>query len=42
MLTPLGICFGEGPFAALAEDPMGGRLLGAATHLMQRLTLLRR
>lgn len=42
MLTPAGICFGEGPFAALAGDPMGGRLLGAATQLMQRLTLLPR
>jgi hypothetical protein len=40
MLTPSGVCFGEGPFAVLGGDPMAGRLLGAATGLMQALTAL--
>jgi hypothetical protein len=42
MLTPAGLCFGEGPFQVLAGDPMGGRLIGAATQLMQGLTALQR
>jgi hypothetical protein len=40
MLTPGGLCFGEGPFEALSGDPMGGRLIHAATELMQGLTVL--
>jgi hypothetical protein len=42
MLTPVGICFGEGPFEMLGKDPMAGRLLAAATQLMQGLMLARR
>ncbi|MEO7109513.1 MAG: hypothetical protein ABI183_03655 [Polyangiaceae bacterium] len=42
MLTPAGIAFGEGPFEVLAEDPMAGPLIDAATSLMQQLTELTR
>jgi hypothetical protein len=37
MLTPAGLCLGEGPLAVLAKDPMGGPLVSAGTRLMQRL-----
>lgn len=42
MLTPAGICFGEGPFEVLAKDPMAKPLIDAATMLMQQLTELTR
>jgi hypothetical protein len=38
MLTPMGLCFGEGPFELLDRDPLGRPLLQAATSLMRRLT----
>jgi len=37
MLTPSGIHFGQAPLDALAGDPMGGRVIGAAINLMQAL-----
>lgn len=37
LLTPSGLHFGEGPFAALSADPMGGPLIQAGTNLMQAL-----
>jgi len=40
LLTPAGLCFGEGPFDALARDAKGGPLIAAAGELMQRLTRL--
>ena len=36
-LTPSGLHFGEGPMEALSRDPIGGRVLVAATRLMQAL-----
>lgn len=32
-----GLYFGEGPFAVLAQDPIGGPVIGAATRLIQFL-----
>lgn len=37
-LTPSGLHFGQGPISALASDPIGGRVVQAATQLMQALT----
>lgn len=36
-LTPSGLHFGQGPMAALARDPLGGKVLHSATLLMQAL-----
>jgi len=33
-----GLYFGQGPFDVLAEDPMGGPVIGAAAELMKFLT----
>ena len=38
MLTPSGVHFGQGPYAALSADPMGGALINAGAALMQALT----
>lgn len=38
MLTPSGVHFGQGEFAALSGDPMGAALINAGTSLMQTLT----
>lgn len=37
MLTPSGLHFGEGPFVALAADPIGGPVIAAGTALMEAL-----
>ena len=37
LLTPIGLCFGEGPFAAIARDPVGGPLVKAGATLVHRL-----
>jgi hypothetical protein len=37
LLTPIGLCFGEGPFAAIARDPVGGPLVKAGAILVHRL-----
>jgi hypothetical protein len=37
MLTPSGLHFGEGPFEALSQDPMGGLMIAAGAELMQAL-----
>jgi hypothetical protein len=37
LLTPIGLCFGEGPFAAIARDPVGGPLVKAGAVLVHRL-----
>jgi hypothetical protein len=37
LLTPVGLCFGEGPFAAIARDPVGGPLVKAGAVLVHRL-----
>lgn len=37
MLTPSGLHFGQGPFEALASDPMGGPVISVASKLMQEL-----
>jgi hypothetical protein len=37
MLTPGGLHFGQGPFAALAGDPLAAPVIVAATELMKRL-----
>ena len=37
LLTPIGLCFGEGPFAAIARDPVGGPLVKASSVLVHRL-----
>ena len=37
LLTPIGLCFGEGPFAAIARDPVGGPLVRAGAALVHRL-----
>jgi hypothetical protein len=39
-LTPSGLHFGEGPFGALAGDPMGAPVINAATLLMTELVEL--
>jgi hypothetical protein len=39
-LTPLGLCFGEGPFAAIARDPVAQPLVKAGAVLVQRLSRL--
>jgi tetratricopeptide (TPR) repeat protein len=36
-LTPSGLHFGEGAFAALSRDPLGGRVLNIGTSLMKVL-----
>jgi hypothetical protein len=36
-LAPGGICFGQGPFEALAADPKGAAVIAAATDLMRAL-----
>ena len=38
MLTPSGLCFGQGKFEQLNADPMGKYLIGAATNLMVKMT----
>ena len=40
MLCAGGLFFGEGPVSALATEPLGGRLLTAATQLLHALTKL--
>jgi hypothetical protein len=37
LLTPIGLCFGEGPFAAITRDPVGGPLVKAGAALVHRL-----
>jgi hypothetical protein len=37
MLTPSGLHFGQAPLTALANDPMGGPIIKAATDLMGAL-----
>jgi hypothetical protein len=37
LLTPIGLCFGEGPFAAIARDPVGGPLVKAGAVLVHCL-----
>ena len=37
ILAPGGLHFGQGPFQVLAQDAMGGPIIGAATQLMQAL-----
>jgi len=39
-LTPIGLCFGEGPFAAIAKDPIAEPLVKAGAVLVQRLSRL--
>jgi len=39
-LTPIGLCFGEGPFAAIARDPVAEPLVKAGAVLVQRLSRL--
>jgi hypothetical protein len=39
-LTPIGLCFGEGPFAAIARDPVAEPLVKAGAALVQRLARL--
>jgi hypothetical protein len=36
-LTPSGLHFGQGPMAALSDDPLGGRVLRLAVVLMRAL-----
>jgi hypothetical protein len=40
LLTPIGLCFGEGPFDAIARDPKGGPLVKAGAMLVHRLSRL--
>lgn len=40
MLTPSGLHFGEGPYSALAQDPMGGAILNAGVALMTKMTTM--
>jgi hypothetical protein len=40
LLTPIGLCFGEGPFAPIARDPNGGPLVKASATLVKRLERL--
>jgi hypothetical protein len=42
ILTPIGLCFGEGPFAAIARDPVGGPLVKAGATLVHRLSMLKK
>jgi hypothetical protein len=37
LLSPIGLCFGEGPMDVLSKDRMGGPVLTAASQLMQIL-----
>jgi len=37
LLVPAGLHFGEGPFAALSRDPLGGPVILSATRLMMEL-----
>ena len=40
LLTPIGLCFGEGPFSAIARDAVGGPLVKASAvlvHCLQQL-----
>ena len=37
LLTPVGLCFGEGPFLAIARDPVGGPLVKAGAALVHHL-----
>lgn len=37
LLTPGGLCFGQGPYSVLAKDQMGGPLLNAAGQLLSAL-----
>jgi hypothetical protein len=37
LLTPIGLCFGEGPFGAITRDPVGGPLVKAGAALVHRL-----
>jgi hypothetical protein len=37
-LTPIGLCFGEGPFAAIARDPVAEPLVKAGAVLVKRLS----
>lgn len=37
LLVPSGLHFGEGPFEALASDPLGGPVILSATRLMMEL-----
>jgi hypothetical protein len=39
-LTPIGLCFGEGPFAAIARDPVAEPLVKAGAVLVRRLSRL--
>ena len=39
-LTPVGLCFGEGPFAAIAGDPTAAPLVKAGAVLVERLSRL--
>ena len=39
-LTPIGLCFGEGPFAAIARDPVAEPLVKAGAVLVKRLSRL--
>lgn len=39
-LTPIGLCFGEGPFAAIARDPVAEPLVKAGAALVKRLSRL--
>lgn len=40
LLTPSGLHFGQGPFSALQNDPIGAPTVNAGTQLMLRLTEL--
>ncbi|HVO02320.1 MAG TPA: hypothetical protein VMT54_08970 [Candidatus Cybelea sp.] len=40
ILTPVGLCFGEGPFAAIARDTIAGPLVKAGATLVHRLSML--
>lgn len=40
ILTPSGLHFGQGPYAALSKDRIGGPVLGLAFQLMQQLIKL--
>lgn len=38
LLTPIGLCFGEGPSSAIARDPVAEPLVQAGAVLVQRLS----
>jgi hypothetical protein len=42
ILTPIGLCFGEGPFAAIARDPAAAPLVKAGATLVHRLSMLKK